>query len=162
MRYILSYLIAKFAAIPEYLWCTDDYTLQQADNTLHCALGHCGMVDNKSEEETAQINAEIAAIRELHRCFITSLIDVNDGTCTYPGGNPKARVLNYLQKLRSSPDEVLDAIDVNPQVVKDLMAYEYSQRALAKAKETKETVKYVAVTADIRQEVVELSLVNIN
>lgn len=102
MKYDVNYFINKFEAIPEDDWGAGD--LQK-----HCALYHCGLVDNvyKHNDETIALAKLFGAKEPMYGQYGTPLyMDhiylVNDGIDEYKslGNTPKERILNKLYQIR--------------------------------------------------------------
>jgi hypothetical protein len=90
MNYNAAYFIAKFEAIPEGLWCTNDFS----SNGAHCARGHCGESHQKETDESKALVAVAAKVIGNG----LEIAEVNDGDHRdYKQSTPKERVLALLK-----------------------------------------------------------------
>lgn len=86
-KYDIDYFIAKFAAIPDDQWTTEEFT---DGNGCKCALGHCGLTPFSQG-----VNPEVQALVRI----VAYPARVNDGNEEYArfGSTPKERILNALK-----------------------------------------------------------------
>lgn len=98
--YNAAHFIAKFEAIPDEKWCTQEYY----NGNASCALGHCGIIrDENGDHETA----EATCLRGLMFSYLEragrnerdiSIPRVNDGlTSEYKQETPKGRIMAFLK-----------------------------------------------------------------
>ena len=90
MTYDKAYFIAKFEAIPEDKWITEDFI----DERGCCALGHCGFDFGIETDE----GTDLALLLKWHLAVVPSRI--NDGRdLRYQQPTPKQRILAALKDL---------------------------------------------------------------
>lgn len=96
--YNADYFIAKFTAIPEELWCENDY---EKHNGQRCVMGHCGK-DLKNEfgdtEESKALRLLLDPTREKNPGHAE---DINNGLESYLQPTPRARILAALNDIKA-------------------------------------------------------------
>lgn len=107
-KYDAAYFIAKFEAIPEEMWMTDDFT--DSDGRC-CARGHCG---ERSDRDTKEAKS-LVSISRRHIGFnaVAYINDARAHSCLLPHElkaiekymaqtTPKQRVLAWLRKAQEA------------------------------------------------------------
>lgn len=109
MNYDVNYFIKKFEAIPAENWIRLD--VGDDEDGPHCALGHCGVRSTADRNDWVPTEEAMALIRifndgsaeDSYGCIRWSAVyNINDDQIrfSYPGSNPKERILNQLYKKR--------------------------------------------------------------
>lgn len=94
-KYDKAYFIAKFEAIPEGLWSTEDFL---GEDNSKCAYGHCGVSDDCSTKEGDAL--EWLFRRGLNVDYASIVSEINDGSHEkYQQPTPKQRILAALRDL---------------------------------------------------------------
>lgn len=109
MKYDVTYFINKFEAIPENLWCMNDF--QRGD--AMCANGHCGLYDEFTVTDESEALKQLFSMLPLHYYGNGYIIEevpakysvnaafVNDGrTEEYRQPTPKQRILAALYDIK--------------------------------------------------------------
>lgn len=95
--YTVDYFIDKFEAIPDEKWGTGYFYNPTRDTK--CALGHCSVT---GDIDTTEGDALIAIFNDAGHSAAAVNDNYTGGTAhDYPGGTPKARILNVLRQIKA-------------------------------------------------------------